>query len=574
MVATLVDVVGGLLGVRILRPDWMATADMTVQLVRPAVGPFIEARVELVRRGRTTMVLEAMVVNVTGDGSEVLGRRGSLGAGGLVHDDVRRPPGGNRTATQDLPFDLPTRMEMGGAGLRRSLLDTVAISVVDAAAGRVSLPVHPYVHNSIGAVQGGAMALLGDVAATEALGAATGLGGAGVVVTDLQVAYLTLGRVGPIVTRATVLDGGGTPGAGAGGASVGDPGPASAVVELIDTGAGDRLTTVVNARAMLGHRLRPAPGGPGGDFVSGFTPPGPVDLRRYMNEYFRLERWEIPPAHGEEGFSEFGGRMPLDDHHRGAGGGMRTGAVLTNLDSVGGFLAGLSVLPRWIVTTSLMATVTRLDHRGPLRVHGRILRRGRNSVVAGLEVVDEGRGDALVAASTGTFAVLDPGDMARRVPAAGRRADAATHGRHPTAGGVLPHRARRGADHPAPAGRPPPQPVGNSARGGHGRPGRRGRVPGGGVGLPGTRLPPDPLPGGRPAEGWPPPTPCSTTFGRCGSARSRPAAGWWAARPAGCWSGWPSTTWAPRTGWSLWARWWCWKLEFPPERYRQGRKQG
>ena len=140
----------------------------------------------------------------------------------------------------------------------------------------------------------------------------------------------------------------------------------------------------------------------------GFTPAEPVDLRHYMNDYFRLERWEIPPADADEGFSEFGGRMPLDDHHRGAGGGMRTGALLTNLDSVGGFLAGLSVLPRWIVTTSLMATVTRLDHRGPLRVHGRVLRRGKNSVVAGLRVVDEGRDDVLVAAATATFAVLDP----------------------------------------------------------------------------------------------------------------------------------------------------------------------
>jgi len=135
-----------------------------------------------------------------------------------------------------------------------------------------------------------------------------------------------------------------------------------------------------------------------------------VDLRYYMNEYFRLERWEIPAADGDGGFSAFGGRMPLDDHHRGAGGGMRTGALLTNLDSVGGILAGLSVLPRWIVTTSLMATVTRLDHRGPLRAHGRVLRRGRNSVVAGLQVVDEGRDDVLVAACTGTFAVLDPRD--------------------------------------------------------------------------------------------------------------------------------------------------------------------
>ncbi len=130
-----------------------------------------------------------------------------------------------------------------------------------------------------------------------------------------------------------------------------------------------------------------------------------------MSDYFRLERWEIPPADGGEGFSEFAGRIPVDDHHRGAGGGLRTGALLTNLDSVGGFLSGLSVLPRWIVTTSLMVTVTRLDHEGPLRVHGRVLRRGRNSVVAGLDVVDEGRDDGLVAASTATFAVLDPGEM-------------------------------------------------------------------------------------------------------------------------------------------------------------------
>ncbi len=145
--------------------------------------------------------------------------------------------------------------------------------------------------------------------------------------------------------------------------------------------------------------------------MSEFAPSGPVDARHYMSEYFRLERWEIPAAGGTEGFSEFGGRVPLDDHHRGAGGGLRTGALLTNLDSVGGFLAGLSVLPRWIVTTNLMVTVTRLDHRGPLRVHGRVLRRGRNAVVAGMEVVDEGRDDGLVAASLGTFAVLDPGEM-------------------------------------------------------------------------------------------------------------------------------------------------------------------
>jgi uncharacterized protein (TIGR00369 family) len=130
-----------------------------------------------------------------------------------------------------------------------------------------------------------------------------------------------------------------------------------------------------------------------------------------MSEYFRLERWEIPPDDQVEGFSAFGGRIPVDDHHRGAGGGLRTGALLTNLDSVGGLLSGLSVLPRWIVTTDLMVTIAQLEHRGPIRVHGRVLRRGRNAVVAGLVAVDEGRDDLAVAVATATFAVLDPGEM-------------------------------------------------------------------------------------------------------------------------------------------------------------------
>jgi uncharacterized protein (TIGR00369 family) len=145
--------------------------------------------------------------------------------------------------------------------------------------------------------------------------------------------------------------------------------------------------------------------------VSGSYSPGPADPRHHMSEYFRLERWEIPPDDQVEGFSAFGGRIPVDDHHRGAGGGLRTGALLTNLDSVGGLLSGLSVLPRWIVTTDLMVTIAQLEHRGPIRVHGRVLRRGRNAVVAGLVAVDEGRDDLAVAVATATFAVLDPGEM-------------------------------------------------------------------------------------------------------------------------------------------------------------------
>lgn len=139
--------------------------------------------------------------------------------------------------------------------------------------------------------------------------------------------------------------------------------------------------------------------------------PPEVDRRRHVSDYFRLERWEIPPPVGAEVPSSFGGRTPVDPHQRGPAGGLRTGGLLTSLDSLGGFTSGLSVLPRWIVTTSLMATVSELDHVGPLRIRADVLRRGRSSVVTALDVTDEGAGDRRVAAATMTCAVLDPGTM-------------------------------------------------------------------------------------------------------------------------------------------------------------------
>jgi len=130
---------------------------------------------------------------------------------------------------------------------------------------------------------------------------------------------------------------------------------------------------------------------------------------RNVGEYFRLQRWEIPSAPG--GLPELAGRTPVDDHQRGAGGGLRTGGLLTSVDSIGGMLSGLSVQPQWIVTTSIMASISRLSHRGPLRLRARVLRRGRNAVVTGLDVVDEGDRDLPVASVTMTSAVLDPGGM-------------------------------------------------------------------------------------------------------------------------------------------------------------------
>jgi acyl-coenzyme A thioesterase PaaI-like protein len=102
------------------------------------------------------------------------------------------------------------------------------------------------------------------------------------------------------------------------------------------------------------------------------------------------------------------GHVPVSDHTRSAAGGLRTGVLISAVDAVGGLACGLSVLPAWIVSTNLMVMVARLDHVGPLRLEGRLLRRGRSAGVAAVEVRDAGAGDRPVAHGILTAAVLDP----------------------------------------------------------------------------------------------------------------------------------------------------------------------
>lgn len=239
VLAVLVDVVGGSAVLRSLVPDWMATADLTLQIVRPAHGPFVEARATLLRRGRTTLVVEALVFDVDDDwvlggAAADSGEPGPLVAWATMTFAVL--PGGASAVAQTISPELPVEWALTGPGLDGPVDKVLGISVDDASAGLISLPVHEYLHNSFGAVQGGVMAMLGEVAAAEMLGSVHPDRHVPAV-TDLQVAYLALGRVGPIVTRTTLLDDGtGTTGG-------------NAVVELIDQGAGERLTTVINVRA-------------------------------------------------------------------------------------------------------------------------------------------------------------------------------------------------------------------------------------------------------------------------------------------------------------------------------------
>jgi acyl-coenzyme A thioesterase PaaI-like protein len=249
VLATAVDVVGGSVALRAAGRERMATADLVVEMVRPARGPFLEARAALRRRGRTTLVVEAVVFETTEgpgapgapDGSPVApgAPDGSPVAWASMTFTLLPPrtdPDLDESDSVDVAREMPGRWVFAGEGLERPVFDALGIEVIDAPSGSLSMPALSYHRNSFGAVQGGAMALLAEAAGEEAIRAALGPGAGSVAVTGLQVAYLALGRDGPIESRVRVLDPA--------------PGPRScAVVELSDAGAEDRVTTLVNVGA-------------------------------------------------------------------------------------------------------------------------------------------------------------------------------------------------------------------------------------------------------------------------------------------------------------------------------------
>ncbi len=236
VLAILADVVGGAIATRVLYPDRTATADLQLQLLRPARGSEVEARASVVRKGRTTLALEVVLFDAPGGR---LPGDGAPNAWATMTYSVLP-----RTDAPPLMAPLPReaeRSQMGPASLTRPVLEAIGVEVGDPGSAGVALLVGDYVSNSFGALQGGVMALLGSAAGSSAIDDALGVDIGSASTVDLQVAYLAMGRVGPIVSEpdAIMVENG-----------AGASGTASAVIRLVDRGADDRLTAVVQVGAV------------------------------------------------------------------------------------------------------------------------------------------------------------------------------------------------------------------------------------------------------------------------------------------------------------------------------------
>lgn len=196
---------------------WALTTDMTVRMdPRPAPG-CIAATHRVLRRGRRSAT---GAVDLTTDTGELIGA-GAVGFARIPRKDTD-PPKPNVSPERIL------QIFQHAPSLEHPVREEAGIEVLDAANGIVQVELSPAIQNPAGTMQGAMVALLAESAAEELVAARTG---ADVVVTDIDLRYLSKTGVGPVRTTSRL---------------VGD----TVEVQLTDTST-DELTTLVYCRTTV-----------------------------------------------------------------------------------------------------------------------------------------------------------------------------------------------------------------------------------------------------------------------------------------------------------------------------------
>lgn len=215
---TMIDVLAGSLVGRVLLPDWMATSQLSLHLDDPPAMGDVTADAVVVRNGRTTVVVDVALHQGGPDGA--VGRR--FGEAMLTFVRLPRRDSNLDMSQFEQVFGEWSTFAVDGSGLERPYLSSLGARAGDSVSGVLRVEVTDYVRNSFGAVNGGVVAAVAAAAAEDAAGAVLG---ARTAAADVQVHYLTQGRVGPVVTSSRVVRSG--------------PGGVLVRVEVADAGLDD-----------------------------------------------------------------------------------------------------------------------------------------------------------------------------------------------------------------------------------------------------------------------------------------------------------------------------------------------
>lgn len=222
--ATFVDVAAGTFSHERVRPDWLATTDMKLHLLRPIVADEVRLVTTTLRAGKRSVLSRSVATDDDGEVARAwvtylrLPRR----------DDSPTVPEGSRVGLR-LHYvedpDLDTERD------RPRLDDYVGISVADDGVS-LECPHHSRIHNSFGSLQGGAAAVLLE---RWVLDAAERRFGEPCRVTDLHVQYLGQTRAGPFRVEGEVLRD--------------DPASITAEVSVLDAGNDGAVLDLATATA-------------------------------------------------------------------------------------------------------------------------------------------------------------------------------------------------------------------------------------------------------------------------------------------------------------------------------------
>ena len=187
------DALGGLRSITASDPEWAFTADMSIHLLPAGPIEVLQADLHVRRRGRRTLVIEAELL---ADGER------PAGSALLTFAVVPRPEHLVNITIDMTPGRRMMNRNSEHEPLTTDYLDELQLLVTQP--GSATIELHPAVCNTVGALHGAVHASLVDEASASL---ARSLLGRDVVTTDMHLAYLELGRVGPLSATATSVGG-------------------------------------------------------------------------------------------------------------------------------------------------------------------------------------------------------------------------------------------------------------------------------------------------------------------------------------------------------------------------------
>lgn len=185
------DGLGGLRSLAAAAPDWAFTADLSIHLLPTGPVDGLVADVEVLRRGRRTLIVETVLSTTDGR---------PAGTGTLSFTIVGRP-----AAMADVVIEQPPgRRELSPLPVGEARPDDYAtgVGVRSPRPGLAVVELVPEVANTVGALHGGVHTLMADVASST-LG--EDLLGPGAETVDVHLAFLELGRRGPLQAEAVAI---------------------------------------------------------------------------------------------------------------------------------------------------------------------------------------------------------------------------------------------------------------------------------------------------------------------------------------------------------------------------------